>query len=135
MENGAPLPVNLTEEEREVLLKGLMEWNGPARPTVEFAIAMGFTSATTLPAECLRIYAALDRGDSLVPLDWARALLATEVAFASAVVGSGHQWSTTTGLKDDVTIGILRAVQRKLVRTVVAPVIGNGLGTTPERHY
>jgi hypothetical protein len=63
-------------------------------------------------------------------MDWARALLATELAFASEVVGSGYEWSTTTGWSDDTTVKILRSTQLKLIRTV-SPLVGRGLGTRP----
>ncbi|MGA5132259.1 hypothetical protein ACPCTO_20885 [Streptomyces olivoreticuli] len=120
----------LTDEEVQLLRKGLMEWSGPARCTEEFALAMGFVSALDLPERCSDIRSALTAGDSIDPMDWARILLATEIAFASDVVGSGYEWSTTTGWSDEVTIKTLRAIQRKLVR-VVSPLIGNGLGTRP----
>lgn len=120
----------LTDEEVRLLRKGLMEWSGPARCTEEFAIAMGFVSATDLPKQCVKIRSALVAGEPLEPMDWARTLLATEIAFASDVVGSGYEWSTTTGWSDEVTVKTLRAIQRKLVR-VVAPLVGNGLGVRP----
>ena len=64
-------------------------------------------------------------------MDWAWALLATELAFASEVVGSGYEWSTTTGWSDDTTVKVLRSTQLKLIRTV-SPLVGRGLGTGPE---
>jgi hypothetical protein len=118
----------LTDEEVLLLRKGLMEWSGPARCTEEFAVAMGFAGTSELPACCSAIRDALASGEPLESIDWARALLATEIAFSSDVVGSGYEWSTTTGLPDDVTVRILRSVQRKLVHTV-APLVGNKLGT------
>ncbi|TDO51450.1 hypothetical protein EV643_103187 [Kribbella sp. VKM Ac-2527] len=93
-------------------------------------MAMGFISATDLPAQCSRIRSALVAWESLEPMDWARALLATEIAFSSDVVGSGYEWPTTTGWSDEVTVKTLRAIQRKLVR-LVAPLVGNSLGTRP----
>jgi hypothetical protein len=50
-------------------------------------------------------------GQPLSRADWRRALLATEIVFASDVVGSGLDWSITTGLADEDTIGLLRAMQ------------------------
>jgi hypothetical protein len=118
----------LTDEEVQLLRTGLMEWSGPARSTEEFAAAMGFTSAKDLPGQCRKIRSALGAGDAIEPMDWARTLVATEIAFASDVVGSGYEWSTTTGWSDEATVKTLRAIQRKLVR-IVAPLVGNGLGT------
>src|SRR4051812_12139335 len=39
----------------------------------------------------------LSSGELLAPADWRRALLATELAFASDLVGSAVDWPTTTG--------------------------------------
>lgn len=53
--------------------------------------------------------------------DWTRALLATEVVFASDVVGSGVDWSTTTDFSDIETIQALRLIQRNLAAVVIRP--------------
>ncbi|MDT3395093.1 hypothetical protein RKE29_00195 [Streptomyces sp. B1866] len=118
----------MTEKELKVLRCGLLEWSGSARGTEEFAVAMGFSSLAELLRESKRIRSALAQGEGLEPVDWARVLLATEVAFVSDVVGSGHDWSITTGFSDEEAVKILRSVQRKLARTVL-PLIGHYLGT------
>jgi hypothetical protein len=109
------LDVVLTVAERELLAQGLLEWGGPAHCTEALAAAMGFASVEDLLrgsgpriARAIRARAALSRAD------WRRALLATEIVFVSDVVGSGIDWSTTTGLEDSATIQLLRQVQRKL---------------------
>ncbi|MBO0853137.1 MAG: hypothetical protein J2P18_05145 [Nocardia sp.] len=79
-----------------------------------------------------RITSELVAGQQLTPLDWARALLATEINFSSDVLGAGAEWATVTGISDETAIQLLRSIQRKLVR-IVTPVIGNGLGTRPIR--
>lgn len=118
----------LTNEEVRVLAAGLVQWCGPARCTNEFAIAMGYESSVDLPSRCIQIRTAVVRNESLWPMDWARALLATEIAFASDVMGAGTEWFTTTGLKDESTITTLRSIQRKLGSTVF-PLVGHELGT------
>ncbi|MFJ8883370.1 hypothetical protein ACIRJR_08140 [Streptomyces sp. NPDC102402] len=125
--------LTLTEEESRLLQQGLMEWCGPARCTEEFAVAMGFDSAQDLSRRGVSIRGALAEGETLDPMDWARALMATEIAFASDVVGSGYEWSTTTGWSDDTTVRVLRSAQLKLIRTV-APLVGRGLGTRRTTH-
>lgn len=125
--------LTLNDEESLLLQQGLMEWCGPARCTEEFAVAMGFDSIQDLSRRGLSIHGALAGRKALDPMDWARALLATELAFASDVVGSGYEWSTTTGWADDTTVRVLRSVQLKLIRTV-APLVGRGLGTRQARH-
>ncbi|CAM5429159.1 hypothetical protein AB0H45_15310 [Streptomyces atroolivaceus] len=125
--------LTLTDEESRLLQQGLTEWCGPARCTEEFAVAMGFDSAQDLSRRGMSIRSALAEKGALEPMDWARALLATELAFVSEVVGSGYEWSTTTGWADDTTLRILRSAQLKLIRTV-APLVGRGLGTRQEPH-
>ncbi|MFB8028976.1 hypothetical protein ACFQ6U_29700 [Streptomyces sp. NPDC056465] len=125
--------LTLTDEESRLLQQGLMEWCGPARCTEEFAVAMGFDSARDLSLRGMSIRGALAQKEALDPMDWARALLATELAFASEVVGSGYEWSTTTGWSDDTTLRVLRSAQLKLIRTV-APLVGRGLGTRHTHH-
>ncbi|MFF1836066.1 hypothetical protein ACFVXE_17935 [Streptomyces sp. NPDC058231] len=122
--------LTLTDEESRLLQQGLIEWSGPARCTEEFAVAMGFDDAADLNRRGARIRTALAAREALEPMDWARALLATELAFASEVVGSGYEWSTTTGWADDTTVKVLRSTQLKLIRTVT-PLVGRGLGTRP----
>ncbi|MFD2091298.1 hypothetical protein [Blastococcus deserti] len=56
----------------------------------------------------------MTRRQPLTRRDWARALLATEIVFASNLVGSGLDWSSTTGLSDEETIALLRTLQRKI---------------------
>ena len=112
------IALSLSDEEREVLARGLSEWGGPARCTHELAIAMGFGSVEDLLAESERMCGHLEQGEPLTRSDWWRALLATEIAFVSDVVGSGVEWPTTTGLDDDQTIRILRAVQVTISRDV-----------------
>lgn len=106
--------IPLTDTERDVLARGLTEWGGPARCTTALAVAMGFGGVDAVAVEGRRIGADIRAGRGLSRADWWRALVATEIAFASDVFGSGVGWPTTTGLNDDVTIRILRSLQRKL---------------------
>jgi hypothetical protein len=106
--------VNLDQRERDLLSVGLAEWGGPARLTNALAVTLGFTDKTHLLTEAQRIRTLLDDGAALSALDAARALAATEIAFASDVFGSGVEWETTTGLNDEDTMRTLRALQRKL---------------------
>jgi hypothetical protein len=112
--------VGLTDAERRLLILGFGEWGGPARCTEALAIAMGFLGVQDLDAERRRIGEVLRAGQPLSRKDWRRALISTEIAFASDVFGSGVQWSTTTGLSDAETIVILRSLQYKLAESAHA---------------
>jgi hypothetical protein len=43
---------DLTDQERELLARGVIEWGGPARCTEELALAMGFASVADIEAPC-----------------------------------------------------------------------------------
>ena len=79
----------LTDDERAVLACGLIEWGGPATPTDEIARLLGFADVRALHREGGRIARALRSGEGLTSSDWRRALMSTELVFASDLVGSG----------------------------------------------
>ena len=106
----------LTETERAILACGLIEWGGPAHPTDAIAHLLGFADTQALFDEGYAIAEALRAGESLTSVDWRRALLATEIVFASDLVGSGIDWSITTQFSDEETIRALRGAQRKLAQ-------------------
>jgi hypothetical protein len=108
--------VNLTTEERAFLRHGLAEWWGPARCTDQLAIGMGFEGRDHLHEDVARLREALKVGEPLSHEDWRRVLLATEVVFVSDVVGSGLDWSISSGFSDSDSIGLLRGIQRKMPR-------------------
>lgn len=116
---GEEIAVDLTTDERLVLIHGLIEWSGPASCTDALAVAMGFDSVDDFLAESDRLVAALEANRPLTRWDWTRTLLATEIAFASDVVGSGAEWFITTGLDDSRTLEVLRLLQHKLVSVTV----------------
>jgi hypothetical protein len=110
MPNGADLELN--DDERDLLRTGLAEWGGSAHLTDSMARAMGFEDRADFSVQNRRIVASLAAGEALSR----RALLATEVVFASDVVGSGLDWETTTGICDADTLRLLRSLQRKMTR-------------------
>ena len=99
--------------------RGLVEWGGPAYCTDALAVAMGFDNVADLAVQRDRLLRSLDAGAALSRWDWTRTLLATEIVFASDVVGSGFEWPTTTGLSDASSLEVLRGLQRKLVGGLV----------------
>ncbi|MFG2038826.1 hypothetical protein [Dactylosporangium sp. NPDC048998] len=109
--------IDLTDDERHLLVRALAEWGGPAHSTDSLAVAMGFENTEDLLLEVRRIARSIRTNESLSRRDWRRALIATEFVFASDVFGSGYEWSTTTGLSDEATIRTLRELQHKLARS------------------
>lgn len=108
----------LDEDERNFVSQALGEWGGSARATDALALMMGFRDKRDLMDETSRL-ATRVRSDAPLAFDeWRRALLATEIAFASDVVGSGLDWETVSGLSDGRSIALLRSVQRKVLRAI-----------------
>ncbi|WP_331721612.1 MULTISPECIES: hypothetical protein [unclassified Streptomyces] len=108
----------LTDGEIKLLRRALAEWGGPAHCSDHLAVGMGFADQHDLLDQCDRLRNALADDAPLTQVDWARVLLATEIVFVSDLMGSGVEWSTTTGLSDESTIRALRSIQRKLGRTI-----------------
>ncbi len=123
---------DLDDDERYILRRGIVEWGGPAYPTEELAIAMGFSGVRDLLADGKRLHEAVEAGRPLSRTDWFRVVLATEIAFASDLVGSGRDWSITTGVSDEHSLRTLRGIQRKVTREI-RRVAGNGVGTLPNK--
>jgi hypothetical protein len=110
------IQIDLTDAERHLIVRGLLDWGGPAHATAALAVAMGFEGVEDFHVQVSRLRASLKAGQPLSPWDWRRALLATEIVFASDIFGSGYEWSTTTGLSDEETIRTLRRLQHKLAK-------------------
>jgi hypothetical protein len=108
--------VSLDDRERRFLRAALLDWGGPAQPTQELALAMGFRDAEHLAEDTWRLWDCIDADSALSVEDWRRVLLTAEVVFVSDVVGSGLDWAITSGISDEESIAILRDLQRKLPR-------------------
>ena len=118
---------DLTGRERRFLRWGIIEWRGPANCTEEMAVAMGFKSVQDLFDCTDRLAEAIASGTPLTAFDWLRVLLATEIVFASNVMGSGVDWSITSGLSDEESLLLLRSAQRKLAG--IGRLLGVAFGT------
>lgn len=128
------MTIELTDEERSFLRGALNEWNGGALCTEELAFAMGFGSTAELGVELNdHLLPTLDEEEPVLSrLDWLRVLLATEIVFASTIVGTALDWPVTVGVSDEDSIRILRSIQRK-IGPQVRYLVGNGFGTRRRR--
>ena len=117
MENSDVLALDLSEDEWYLLRSGLHAWGGPVNATDELARMMGFADESDLhrrgPGS---LWDAIERRAPLSWSDWRRVVLATEIAFASVVIGAARDWRYHCGLDDGESIALLRAVQGKLLR-------------------
>ena len=106
--------VDLPDDQRTLMIRALIEWGGPTRPTDALARAMGFASREALHSEKKRIRGALAEREPMSKRDWARALVATEFVFASSYYGAAGDWEAVTSWTDEQTLPVLRALQRTL---------------------
>jgi hypothetical protein len=83
------ITIDLTETERR-----LSEWHGPAAWTPLPIEALGLSDWDEFDQLAIRLSEAVERGEPLTDLDWARALFLTEISWASDLVGSGLDFST-----------------------------------------
>jgi hypothetical protein len=108
------------------VVHGLVEWGGPAHPTEEMAVALGFSSIRDLFDSGRRIASDIRAERPMKHIDWARSLLATEVVFMSGTLGAATDWTIMTRISDEVTFATLRGLQNHLV---VNRLIGVAFGT------
>jgi len=105
--------VDLTPEERHLLIAGIGDWGGPTRCTDAVAQLIGFADVEGLYRDGRGLRERLKFEEPLTARDWGRALLATELCFASSF-GSTNDWEATTGIRDAEAIALIRSLQRKL---------------------
>jgi hypothetical protein len=105
--------VDLTDDERRLLLAGLMEYGGPAAGAGVLAPLVGAKNTDAFFQLTDRLGAAIKNGQPLSGLDWARALMLTEICWASDILGAASEFGTN--LSDERALPALRSLQRKLV--------------------
>lgn len=105
--------VDLTDIERRLLLAGLTEFGGPAAGAPALAPLVGAVSTDAFYQLTERLRVAIKNQAPLSDLDWARALVLTEICWASDILGAASEFGTN--MPDSVALPALRSLQRKLV--------------------
>ena len=111
---GAPSGEVLSEEARKLLELGTGLWGGPEYGADLVASMLGLPDEPSLHElarslrRSLRAWPHVSEG-----VLW-RALLLTEVLFASDVAGMGRQWATVSGWSDQKTLEVMRDLQRHM---------------------
>jgi hypothetical protein len=102
--------VDLSREERQMLVCGLTDWGGSvdAMPTDLEAIGVG--SHEELYEEAERISAGIASGEALPRRDWTRALVSTERVY----IVEGHEWASIQGGTPEYWDGVLEGLRQKL---------------------
>jgi hypothetical protein len=94
---------------------GVGYWaGGPLTASDEVASVMDCQDARDMTTVLLQLDTQLNQGQPLTMRDLMRALLATELAWASAVLGDPTDWENITGRSDGQTLADLRRLQEVL---------------------
>jgi hypothetical protein len=112
MSDDALVAIDLTDDERQFMATALAEWGGPARGQTLLLGVFGLSTADELIDMAWGLGRSIERADRLSDLDWARALLLTEISWASDLLGAGLNVNTRS--YDLVAVGLLRSVQYKV---------------------
>ncbi|WP_335329444.1 hypothetical protein [Mycobacterium kyogaense] len=105
--------INLADDERTLLLAGLLEFGGPAMGSRVVAPIVGAANLDQFFELTDRLRASIAAGEPLSGLDWTRALVLTEICWASDVLGAASDFGMN--LTDDGAVRALRSLQRKIV--------------------
>ena len=112
MDSAELVHIDLTDDERVLLVQGLNEYGGPGRGAPLLTPLVGLSTAGEFDQLRYRLMTAIEHGGALSDLDWARALVLTEISWASDLLGSGIDFSTS--MRDEKAIVVLRGLQRKI---------------------
>lgn len=110
--------VELLNDERRLLVQGVTQLGGPAHIDDTIAEAIGYRSAHERREEGAGLAARIRNGEALSREDWRRALVSTEIAFASEYYGAGSDWEVCSAIDDHVSLDLLRQVQARLIGVV-----------------
>jgi hypothetical protein len=112
MSADALVAIDLTDDERLFMFHGLNEWLGPARGAPLLLPVFGMPTADEFYDMAQRLGAAIRNTEPLSDLDWARALLLTEISWGSDLLGAGID--SATNFRDEMAVGLLRSIQYKI---------------------
>jgi hypothetical protein len=85
---------------------------GPPNGAPVLVPLLGLPDRQAFYALLNRLMQAIETNDPLSDVDWARALLVTEISWGSALLGAGLDFATN--LPDDRAAPLMRSIQRKV---------------------
>jgi hypothetical protein len=104
--------IELTDEERKLMVLALNEYGGSAQHTYKLLCpVLGQSNLDEWARLVNRLKEAIRNKEPLSDLDWARALFLTEISFGSDLVGSGLDFGRS---KAEYWLGVLRSLQYKV---------------------
>jgi hypothetical protein len=105
--------IDLTDAERRLMYLAINEYSGLAKygkPLL--APLFGASTIDEFDATLHQLRSAVENSEPLSDLDWARALLLTEISWASDLLGAGTEFETN--IDDDTALPLLRSLQYKI---------------------
>lgn len=123
--------IDLTDDERYFMWWALGHWGGCASDAPLPVNLLGFTGWDEFDALTDRLATAIKHGEPLLDLDWARALLLTEISFGSDLIGAGVEFEMACRFTDQDGLKLLRSLQRKIGSHERAALLFPGAGRPP----
>lgn len=112
-DSSALVAVDLTERERRFIQQALQQWGWSASDAPFPFQVLGLSTWEEFGKLTVRLQRAVENGEPLTNLDWARVLFLTEITWASDLVGAGLDFATVTGFSDTEAVALLRGLQRR----------------------
>ena len=112
------IEIDLPDDERQFMRTAITEFGGTASNKPFPIKILGVSTADEFDDLLVRLRIAIERGEALSALDWARALLLTEICWASDMIGSGTAF--TQSYPDKQAAPLMRVIQRRLRRYPLA---------------
>jgi hypothetical protein len=105
--------IDLTDDERLLFIHGLNEYFGAAKRGWSLLIPLlGLSTTDEFRALVSQLMEAIEDKKPLSDLDWARALLLTEICWGSQLLGAGLDFASNA--PDEKAAPLLRSIQRKV---------------------
>jgi hypothetical protein len=106
------MAIDLTDEERELMVLALNEYGGTAQHTFQLLCpVLGKSNLDEWAHLVNRLIAAIENKEPLSDLDWARAMFLADISFGSTLVGSGLRFGRGA---DQYWFEILRSLQKEV---------------------
>src|ERR1700739_313140 len=104
--------IDLTDEERELIVLALNEYAGTAQHTYKLlCLVLGQSNKHEWFQLINRLSLAIENKEPMSDLDWARTMFLTDISFGSTLVGSGLRFGRSA---DEYWFEILRSIQEKV---------------------
>jgi hypothetical protein len=105
--------IDLTHDERQFVVLSINEWSGSAHGALLLLTVFGLSTKDEFDGMVIRLRDAIALSKPLSDLDWARALLLTEISWGSTLLGADVT-ASNTNFRDPIAVELLRSIQYKI---------------------